>query len=201
MYDELTGDAAVFDFDELADHLLGQGVQVSPAQLHGGVCGLLCAGTPAEPEYGLDALEQSLGLHFHGEFADRVMQLYSFTALALRDEAFSFQPLLPDDDAELALRTSALASWCEGFLAGFAYRVGASDSSAGTLSQDTGEILTDIAAMAQAVSADEDGEVEAEDSYVELVEYLRVAVVNICLDRDATTDGGNPPSGTGHPLH
>jgi yecA family protein len=201
MHEDLPDDIGVFDFDDVADHLIEQGVQVSPAQLHGCVSGLLSAGSPAEPEYSLDALEQSLNLHLHGEFADRIMQLYVFTASALRDEAFSFLPLLPDDEEDLALRTAALASWCEGFLAGFAYQVAAADSGASALSRDAGEVLTDIAAMAQAVTAEEESEDEAEDSYCELVEYLRVAVVNIYLDCSAATEPGTLPSGAGHPLH
>lgn len=201
MHDEIPEDIGVFGFDEFADHLLEQGVQVSPAQLHGCISGLLSAGAPAEPEYGLDALEQSLALGLHGEFADRVMQLYTFTALALQDEAFNFQPLMPDDDEELAVRAAALASWCDGFLAGFAYRVAAADVSSLTLSKDVGEILTDIAAMAQAVCTDEESEDDAEDSYFELVEYLRAAVVNIFLDCGANAELGMPSSGAGHSLH
>lgn len=201
MNEEFPEDVGVFNFDDFADHLLEQGVQISPAQLHGCVSGLLSAGAPAEPEYGLDALEQSLDLRLHGEFADRAMQLYAFTALALQDEAFNFQPLLPDDDEELAVRTTALASWCEGFLAGFSYRVTAADSGTGALSQDAGEVLTDIAAMAQAVAAEDEGEDAAEDSFIELVEYLRVAVVNIYLDCGADAESDPPSPRTGRALH
>jgi yecA family protein len=201
MHDERPEDIGVFDFDEFADHLLDQGAQVSPAQLHGCISGLLGAGASTEPEYGLDALEQTLSLHLHGEFADRVMQLYSFTALALGDEGFSFLPLLPDDEEDIALRTTALASWCDGFLAGFAYQVTAADSSASAMSQDAAEVLSDIAAMAQAVATEDESEDEAEDSFSELVEYLRVAVVNIFLDCSANTEAGMPPSGAGRPLH
>ena len=43
-------------------------------------------------------------------------------------------------------------------------------------------MLRDIAAMAQAEPADDESEEDAEDSYIELVEYLRVAVVNVFMD-------------------
>jgi len=200
MHDEWPDDTGVFDFDEIADHLLDQGVQASPAQLHGCLSGLLSAGAPEESEHGLDALQQTLGLDLHGELADRVMQLYAFTALALRDEGFTFLPLLPDDEEELELRTAALASWCEGFLAGFACQIATSDTAAGALSQQAGEVLTDIAAMAQAVASDDEAEDEAEDSFCELVEYLRVAVVNIFLE-GATARDGIVPSAAGRHLH
>jgi hypothetical protein len=153
--------------------------------MHGCLSGLLSAGAPQEPEYGLDALVQALNLDFHGELAVRIMQLYTVTASALQDEEFSFHPLLPDDEDEIVSRTAALASWCEGFLAGFAYRLAGEETPAGSLSEEAAEVLRDIAAMAQAEAGSDENEDDAEDSFSELVEYLRVAVVNIFLDSSA----------------
>jgi uncharacterized protein len=199
MYDDVPDAVGVFAFDEFADHLLDQGVLASPSQLHGCLCGLLGAGAPAQPEYGLDALAQALDLELHGELASRIMQLYTVTEAALQDEEFTFLPLLPDEEEEIALRTASLASWCDGFLAGFAYAT--ADSNGSALSQETGEILRDIAAMAQAEPAEDESEEEAEDSYIELVEYLRVAVVNVFMDSQATAGDRNLSSATRQPLH
>ena len=201
MYDDVPEEVGVFDFDEFADHLLDQGLLASPSQLHGCLCGLLGAGAPAQPEYGLDALAQALDLEVHGELASRIMQLYTVTEAALQDEEFTFLPLLPDEEEEIALRTAALASWCDGFLAGFAYVTAAADSNSSALSQETGEILRDIAAMAQAEPAADESEEEAEDSYIELMEYLRVAVVNVFMDSLANTGDRNLSSATRQPLH
>jgi yecA family protein len=185
MYDDLPDAVVVFDFDEFADHLLDQGVMASPSQLHGCLCGLLGGGAPAQPEYGLDALAQALDLELHGELASRIMQLYTVTEAALQDEEFTFYPLLPDEEEEIALRTAALASWCDGFLAGFTYVIAAQEKNGGALSPEAGEVLRDIAAMAQAEPAEDESEDEIEDSYIELVEYLRVAVVNVFMDNRA----------------
>ena len=201
MYDDVPDEVVVFDFDEFADHLLDQGLLASPSQLHGCLCGLLGAGAPAQPEYGLDALAQALDLEVHGELASRIMQLYTVTEAALQDEQFTFLPLLPDEEEEIALRTAALASWCDGFLAGFAYATAAADSNGSALSQETGEILRDIGAMAQAEPAADESEEEAEDSYIELVEYLRVAVVNVFMDSQAIAGDRNMASATERPLH
>jgi len=201
MYDDVPDEVGVFDFDEFADHLLDQGLLASPSQLHGCLCGLLGAGAPAQPEYGLDAMAQALDLEVHGELASRIMQLYTVTEAALQDEEFTFLPLLPDEEEEIALRTAALANWCDGFLAGFAYATAAADSKGGALSQETGEVLRDIGAMAQAEPAADESEEEAEDSYIELVEYLRVAVVNIFMDSQATAADRNMSSATERPLH
>ncbi len=201
MYDDLPDEVGVFDFDEFANHLLDQGVLASPSQLHGCLCGLLGAGAPAQPEYGLDALAQALGLELHGELASRIMQLYTVTDAALQDEEFTFHPLLPDEEEEIALRTAALANWCDGFLAGFAYATAAQEKSGGALSPEAGEVLRDIAAMAQAEPAADESEEDAEDSYIELVEYLRVAVVNVYMDSAAISQERNLSSATGRPLH
>jgi uncharacterized protein len=201
MYDDGPDAVGVFDFDEFADHLLDQGVLASPSQLHGCLCGLLGAGAPAEPEYGLDALAQALDLEVHGELASRIMQLYTVTEAALQDEEYTFLPLLPDDETEIAVRAAALAIWCEGFMAGFAYEAAAKDRSGSALSKETGEILRDIAAMAQAEAAEVESDEEAEDSYIELIEYLRVAVINVFMDNLGISQEQDLSGATQRPLH
>jgi yecA family protein len=201
MYDDMPEEVDVFDFNEFADHLLDQGVLASPSLLHGCLSGLLGAGASQEPEYALSALRESLNLDLCGELASRVMQLYSVTAAALQDDDYVFHPLLPDDDEEIALRTAALASWCEGFLAGFAYRVAAVDTSAALQSGEVGEVLRDIAAMAQAEAGDYEDEEEAENNLSELVEYLRVAVMNVFMDIGARVAEHAESSKATRPLH
>lgn len=201
MHDDLDDEVGVFDFDEFADHLLDQGEATSPSQLHGCLCGLLSAGAPAQAEYGLDALSQSLDIVLHGELASRIMQLYVVTDAALRNEEFTFLPLLPDDDEDLAQRTMALAGWCNGFLTGFAYVTADPQSADSNLSPDSSEALRDIAALAEADATEEENGDEAEEHYFELVEYLRVAVVNVFMDGASTTPDGGLSPGTGRSLH
>jgi uncharacterized protein YgfB (UPF0149 family) len=200
MNDAFADEVGIFDFDELANHLLEQGLEASPAQLHGCLSGLLAAGSQPQAESGLDGLAQALGLDFHGELASRMMQLYTFTAAALEDEELGFYPLLPDDDVEIDLRTEALAQWCNGFLVGFAYVTAGTGRSSETLPEDSSEVLKDIGAMAQAAVDDEE-EDDAEESYMELVEYLRLAVLNVFMDCYANPSDQDTSSGTQQPLH
>ncbi len=53
MFDPFGDEIEVFDIDELANHLLEQGLESSPSNLHGCLCGLLSAGAPAQAEAGL----------------------------------------------------------------------------------------------------------------------------------------------------
>lgn len=201
MYDDLQGKVGVFDFDEFANHLLEQGLEASPSELHGFLCGLLSGGAAAEPEVGLNALDQSLGLVLHGELADHTMQLYTVTAAALEDEEFDFHPLLPDDEDDIVERTAALSAWSRGFLAGFAHMTTGAGVTSAALPEDSSEILKDFTAIAQAGVDDDDTEDEAEDSYMELVEYLRFATLNVYMDtRSRIQDQDSPPE-EGQPIH
>lgn len=176
MFDDINESIAVFDFDELADHLLEQGLDTSPSSLHGCLTGLLAGGAPTEAEAGLALLGQALDLNLHGELAGQVLQLYMVTGAALEDEEFDFHPLLPDDEVDIASRTMELGHWCRGFLAGFAQ---VNQSQVG---QDSSEILKDFAAIADAGVDEEDDEEESEGSYTEIVEYIRFAALNTYMD-------------------
>ena len=201
MYDDLADEVTVFDFDEIAGDLLEQGALASPSQVHGCLCGLLSAGASAQAEYGLDALAQTLDLVLHGELASRIMQLYTVSRAVLQDEEFTFFPLLPDDEEDISQRTVALANWCDGFLAGFAYTAAGEEKKGGAFSELCSEALRDIAALAQAEAGEEENDNDAEEHYFELDEYLRVAVVNVFLEHIATDEGQDFMPEAGRPLH
>lgn len=188
MLDRPGDEVEVFDFDELANHLLEQGHDTSPSTLHGCLCGLLAAGAPHQAEAGLSLLTQALDIHLHGELAGQLMQLYQVSAAALLDEEFDFHPLLPDDELEIATRTEALAAWASGFLSGYAQ---VSRTQPG---DDSSEILKDFAAIAEASVDDDAEEEESEGSYLELSEYVRFAALNVFMDSRANLDQDDSPS-------
>lgn len=194
MFDTTPNDNAVFDFDELADHLLEQGLETSPARLHGCLCGLLCAGAGFEAERGLDGLCQALDLHVHGELAELLLGLYTVSAAALADDEFSFNLLLPDDEVDIESRTLALAGWCKGFLAGFAY-ASAGGEAVAALSEDSTGVLRDIGAISEVAVGEDEDEEDSENSYAELVEYLRFASLNLFLECNTQSRAGldEPP--------
>lgn len=197
----LEGDSPVFDIDEIADQLLEQGVSTPPSQLHGCLCGLLAAGAPPQQEAGLAGVNQALDLDLHGELAGQVMELYAITALALGDDEFDFAPLLPDDSCDLIERTAALSAWCQGFLAGYARAVALAGRQQDSVPADSGEILRDLAIIAQAGVDAEAEEEESENSYAELVEYIRVAALNAFMDGGYATPAVSPAPPGGPRLH
>ena len=177
------------DFDDYANQLLEQGLQTSPAALHGGVCGVLVGCQEREPDYCLALISQALEVEIHGELAGSSLQLIVTSMAALADEEFDFQLFLPDEDTDIESRVVALADWCRGFLAVYALVI--ADPDASTLGAEVAEILKDISSIAE-VGFDEEGEAEeAEDSFFELTEYLRFAILNMYLDMASKLDSDN----------
>ena len=198
MFDQRPDEIEPVDFDEIADHLLEQGHEFSPAELHGCLCGLLAAGGSHEPEWGLAGAGEALGVDLFGPLAEETLRLYGISALAFEDEEFDFHPLLPDDEVAIEQRTESLGAWCRGFLAGFA-RVGTGPDA---LAADSAEALRDFGEIANAGVDDEAGEEESEGSYAELVEYLRFAALNVYHDsRSAADEAGGDQSGPDPAAH
>ena len=88
-----------------------------------------------------------------------------------------FNLLLPPDDESLQLRTAALADWCHGFMHGLVEAGGGdvgpqSDALENSIAA---EILDDFSEITKAGAGEQAGD-EAEQAFVELVEYVRVSV-------------------------
>lgn len=180
-------------FDDVARALAAGGSTVHAAEAHGCLCGALCA----RRTYSLaEWLEEILPEAATTEVDDGSVfaELHEATTRFLVAPDMEFEPLLPDDDVDLAPRVEALGEWCQGFLYGF----GASGTAATlALPEEVAEVLGDLAGIAHAGDVGSaSGEVE-EDAYVELVEYLRAAV-QLVYDDLAGLRAGQPPQQPSH---
>lgn len=167
------------DYAALAGQLDSAGSSLSPAELHGSLCGAFAAGGE---EAGLAWLRQCIA-ELDDEpdtLAALDAELESLGAMSWRALAglgFEFRLLLPDDETNIDLRATALGLWCHGFLAGLV--VGGFDvqGTGRERSQELDEIVGDFAEISRVgVDEEEDRAGEAsERSLVELSEYVRVA--------------------------
>ena len=166
------------DYDRLRDSLASAGAIVALAELHGGVCGALCAGGPAAARHWLlDSLDDAEVGAVPAAVADDLEELIGVSSKMLEDEGLKFEPLLPSDDAPLAEQVEALASWCQGFLSGVGGTAPA--SVAGSAEGDAlAEILRDFAEISRAgLSEDEEaGQGQPDFALAEIREYVRVSV-------------------------
>ncbi len=170
------------DYDAVRESLSGAGTLVSLPELHGGLCGALCAGGTTAAERWLD------GFASDSEAADAArtravgveLERASWTALA--DAELAFEPLLPSEDAPLEEQVQALAHWCGGFLNGVGASapdlVGGSAKPTAIASAEVAEILGDFAEMSRAGVEEEDAadRDQADFALAELKEYVRVSV-------------------------
>ena len=168
-------------FDCVCDVFVATGAVSAPAELHGALTGQLCAGVKFSPKAWLrkaiEFMEPTDELSRQQQAL--MQQLHDVTLAQLTDDDMQFRPLLPDDDTDLLTRLEALAQWCDGFLAGFALVEEHRHAEFAPIITDA---LKDIAAIAQVgFESVEDGELEddAEDDYMQVVEHVRLLVMNI----------------------
>jgi uncharacterized protein YgfB (UPF0149 family) len=167
--------ATPLDYDTLRDSLADAGTVVALAELHGGVCGALCAGgSPAARRWLKDCLDDEDSSATPAAVADELDAMLAASATMLADLELKFEPLLPDDDAPLEEQVQALALWCQGFLSG----VGTTAPGAAQQDGPLGEILRDFAEISRAgLSEDEAaGEGQPDFALAEIHEYVRVSV-------------------------
>jgi uncharacterized protein YgfB (UPF0149 family) len=158
----------------LRDSLAAAGAVVALAELHGGVCGALCAGgADAARRWLLGLLDDAEVGAAPAAVADDLEELIGMSSKMLEDEELTFEPLLPSDDAPLSEQVEALAAWCQGFLSGVGSTApGAAEGDA------LGEILRDFAEISRAaLSEDEEaGHDQPDFALAEIHEYVRVSV-------------------------
>ena len=99
------------------------------------------------------------------EAEDTVFQLKD------KDDAYSYTPLVPDDEHDLYERVMALKQWANGFMTGF----GITDC---RLSSEENEMLTDLAKIG-AIRLEDGEEYEGgEESYLYIYEFARMVPVS-----------------------
>ncbi|MDM4769336.1 UPF0149 family protein [Solimonas sp. SE-A11] len=168
-------------YEALSDTFARIGSRDNPAEYHGTLCGALCVRAPEDLNLTrlLDAGDEEQALRPDAQAQAELRRLCGEALRMLQDEDMGFTPLLPDDDAALAARTQALASWCEGFLYGLASRPGLDLKKC---SEEVREVLRDFSQFTQASLGDEEDMELEEGAYTELVEYVRVGAQLVFME-------------------
>lgn len=173
------------DFDELSTALKSLNAGLGAADLHGSLCGFLCAGGHGV-EHFLEAVSLQELLHADADAGARsaVARLIHKSGSDLDSDQFTLVPLLPDDERPLLERTEALLQWCQGFVGGLGLGGFADEKS---LSPDGREVLRDLLEIARTqVSHDADEEVD-ETALAELTEFARVGAMLLREDLRSQT--------------
>ena len=157
-------------FDELLDRV---GSAVGPSEGHGLLCGLYSA--TSEEVYPMWRYQLVGDGRLDEDDAERLHRLVQETARQLEDAGFGFGMMLPDDEESLAERALALSEWCHGYLVGLG--LGQPNE---IEDEAVKEVLADLSQISKVSTQPEDCTTEEdENSYAELVEYVRVAVLMV----------------------
>lgn len=160
------------DYDQLQDALSpAAGGHLTPAEVHGFLCGLIGGGTPMANSVWRDGIETLLNdsdplPESAGPLVD---SLYQKTCRGFAEMGFGLALYLPDDDIALPSRLEALGLWCQGFLAGFSLA-----PRDGALSEDVSEVLKDLSDISQ-IDTDVELNEEMESAYLDVTEHVRLS--------------------------
>jgi len=160
------------------DELLKQsGAMQEPAESHGLLSALLCAGGDAISIW-LSELhpEQNDGDLLVAEARETLEGFAAVVKVQLQGADFSYELMMPADDAPLQERVMALAQWCQGFYLGLGI---SGINQLEKLPADSREVVDDMTEIARIENYEEQTGEEDEAAYAELVEYLRVGVLLI----------------------
>jgi hypothetical protein len=166
------------DHDELENALRRCGASWDAAQSHGLLASRLAvAGTDG----GLNWLQQVLAETdpsnaLAGECRELLNRLYETTHRQLTERQSDFAPLLPAEDDSASRRATALAHWCEGFLHGLVAEKHGEALKKRLAAEPLADIIKDMLEITRATAGEDEDAEENEAAYIELIEYVRVAV-------------------------
>jgi uncharacterized protein YgfB (UPF0149 family) len=178
--------STTLDYDALRELLAHAGAVVALAELHGGICGALCAGAGSAAQRWLADCFADQQVMPSEPMQDVLDDLMGSSWQMLEGGDLKFEPLLPDEDALLEEQVQAVALWCHGFLSGLggsAPDVGnrleaAHRAEGGTEPAVIDEVLSDFAQISRAGLSAEDAADENQTDFAlaEIKEYVRVSV-------------------------
>ncbi len=157
-------------YSSIDEILVRHDAEVNAAEAHGIATGMLCIDERLDATQWAKELFQANTEVSPEEYA-LLDGLFKKTCQVLSSDSFEFDLLLPDDeDTLLTEQAEALCHWCQGFLFGIGY-----GHSASTWPGNSGEILKDVVEFTKIDTQVHDE--EDEQALVEIIEYLRAAVL------------------------
>lgn len=164
---------AVSKFKELDDSLASAGAPVGAAECHGFICAQLCLMQQIDEQAWRDSL--MLPDAVSPELEDELRTLSRTMRKQLDAHDFSFELLLPPDEATLESRVESLAQWCRGFLFG----LGRSGLTETGLVGNCRELINDMEQISRVRPDIGSTEEEGEFALMEIVEYVRIGALTI----------------------
>lgn len=166
-------------YQTFADTIAILDLPISSSELHGLMCGYLCAGAVSEGEAYLRSLTPNRKDESIRAAALVIFELYTISHQQLINYNFEFQMMLPDDHEPIINRAQAFSEWCEGFVQGLTI----SGIGFGQLEEEESqEALQHLLEFAQLEYETLQVDEEDERALMEVNEYARMAVLRLYSD-------------------
>ncbi|HAU1153019.1 TPA: UPF0149 family protein [Legionella pneumophila] len=166
-------------YDDFVQSISVLALTMSGSELHGIMCGYLCAGADSQGEAYIRALLNNRKDEQSRNALLSMFSVFSISQQQINNFDFEFQMLLPDDDESLVIRAQAFSEWCEGFTQGLTIAGVGVEQFYEEESQDALQHLIEFAEMD--CESLEVGE-EDEQALMEVTEYTRMAVLRLHSD-------------------
>ena len=174
-------------YDQIADLWHQTSLCISPSDVHGMLCAYICMTESNDTIHWLctelapadEDNEEQIQLQ------QLLLDLHQHSLNQLTDMTFEFQLLLPDDEESLELRARELSLWCQGFNTGLGMQ---GIDLKKLFSEETHQAIAHFSEFAnidyQQLSISE----EDEKAYMEVLEYVRMAVVMLFVEMASSKD-------------
>lgn len=166
-------------YDQFAESIAELSLELPVSELHGLMCGFLCAKADANGETYLHALTPNKKDKAIRQALLALFSVYSVSQQQLAHFDFEFQMLLPDDSYSLFDRACGFSAWCKGFveaiqLCGISFEQFQDEEA-----QDALQHFMEFSDLdSDALDMDE----EDEQALMEVTEYARMAVLRLHND-------------------
>ena len=164
------------NYERVERQLASADIESSGAEVHGILCGLICAGrSDAEARWFAELFdEDNAGDLLVRECAQSLRVLHDETVAAVKGPGLGFTPFFPDEETSIKCRAGAVTDWCQGFLYGVGVAGLPADHTFSEETQDALNALTEITRMdLESLQETE----EDEESLMEIAEFIWVAAM------------------------
>lgn len=164
------------EFKTIEKAVSGLSLKVHASEIHGVLSGFICVGMVNLAEQYIQQLIEDVDIAKNEAEIRQLAALLQVVYQQMSTMTFDFHLLLPDDDAPLADRAKAMSLWCHGYSDAF-LQSGVDITELKT--EEARDALYHITEVSQldyeSLSISEDDE----KSYMELYEYVRMAILMI----------------------
>jgi uncharacterized protein YgfB (UPF0149 family) len=164
------------EYDGFVESIASLMLHISASELHGLLCGYLCAGSTRQGEAYIRAL---LNNKKDTESRNALLSLFSLFSISqqqINNFDLGFALLLPADEEPLRDRAQAFSEWCEGFTQGLSLAGVDGDHLHDEEAQDALQHIVEFAELdCDSLDVDE----EDEQALMEVTEYTRMAVIRL----------------------